>query len=254
MRLNRATNAAKVGVFAIVLLGVGLLMYRFVNKANGPGNGYVVYALMRDASGLAKRSQVRVAGIPVGTIDNVRLEGEMARVDIRMNPDVTLYDDASATKVASSLLGEYYIAVTPGTEGKRKLKDGDRILVVVEATSTDQLVRQLSDIARDVKQITSSLAASVGTDQGRDDIKSTLSNLAKATDALNQTVRENRETIHDILIRVDAITKNGQPEIAKILENVRETTNEVSELTAKAQDGKDGNPATPAKCARSSTR
>ncbi len=240
MRLNRATTAAKVGVFAVVLLGVGLLMYRFVNKANGPGNGYVVYALMRDASGLAKRSQVRVAGIPVGTIDNVRLEGDMARIDIRMNPDVVLYDDAAASKVASSLLGEYYIAITPGTEGRRKLKDGDRILIVIESTSTDQLIRQLSDIARDVKQVTSALAASVGTDQGKDDIKSTLSNLAQVTDALNQTVRENRQTIRDILIHVDSITKNGQPEIERILENVRVTTNEVRDLTAKAQEGKPG--------------
>ncbi len=240
MRLNRATTAAKVGVFAVVLFGVGLLMYRFVNKANGPGNGYVVYALMRDASGLAKRSQVRVAGIPVGTIDNVRLEGELARVDIRMNPEVVLYEDAAATKVASSLLGEYFIGITPGTEGKRKLKDGDRILIVIESTSTDQLIRQLSDIARDVKQVTSSLASSVGTDQGKEDIKSTLSNLAQVTEALNQTVRENRATIHDILIHVDAITKNGRPEIQHILENVRETTNEVRELTAKAQEGKPG--------------
>jgi phospholipid/cholesterol/gamma-HCH transport system substrate-binding protein len=240
MRLNRATTAAKVGVFAVVLLGVGLLMYRFVNKANGPGNGYVVYALMRDASGLAKRSQVRVAGIPVGTIDDVRLEGELARIDIRMNPGVALYDDAAASKVASSLLGEYYIAITPGTEGKRKLKNGDRILIVIESTSTDQLIRQLSDIARDVKQVTSALASSVGTDQGKEDIKSTLSNLAQVTDALNQTVRENRQTIRDILIHVDAITKNGQPEIERILENVRETTNEVRDLTAKAEAGKPG--------------
>jgi phospholipid/cholesterol/gamma-HCH transport system substrate-binding protein len=238
MRLSRATTAAKVGIFAVVLLGAGLLMYRFVNKANGPGNGYIVYALMRDASGIAKHSQVRIAGIPVGAIDTVRLEGDQARIDVRMNPDVPLYDDASVTKVASSLLGEYYLAISPGTEGKRKLKDGDRILVVIDSTSTDQLVRQLSDIAHDVKQITSALAASVGTDQGREDIKSTLSNLAQVTDSLNQTVRENRESLHDILINIDTITKSGGPEIARILENVQQTTNEVRELTAKAQEGK----------------
>lgn len=240
MRLTRATTAAKVGVFAVVLLGVGLLMYRFVNKANGPGNGYVVYALMRDASGLAKRSQVRVAGIPVGSIDDVRLEGDMARVDIRMDSKVPLYEDAAASKVASSLLGEYFISISPGTEGKRKLKDGDRILIVNEAASTDQLIHQLSDIARDVKQVTSALASSVGTDQGKEDIKSTLSNLAQVTDALNQTVRENRQAIHDILAHVDTITKNGAPEVERILENVRETTNEVRALTTKEQ-GKPGN-------------
>jgi phospholipid/cholesterol/gamma-HCH transport system substrate-binding protein len=238
MRLNRATTAAKVGVFAVILLGAGFLIYRFVNKANGPGHGYVVYALMRDAAGIAKHSQVRMAGIPIGSIDGIRLEGDKARVDIRMNPEVPLYEDASATKVASSLLGEYYIAIGAGTEGKRKLKDGDRITLVIEATTTDQLIRQLTDIAKDVKLVTSSLAQSVGTDQGRDDIKKTLKNLAEVTEALNQTVRENRQSVRDILVQVDNITKNGGPELQKILENVRQTTEEIKELTAKAQEGK----------------
>jgi phospholipid/cholesterol/gamma-HCH transport system substrate-binding protein len=240
MRLSRATTAVKVGVFAVVLLAAGLFIYRFVTKSSGSGRGYVVYALMRDAAGIAKHSQVRMAGIPIGSIDGIRLDGDRARIDIRMNPEVALYEDASVTKVAASLLGEYYLAIGPGTEGKRKLKDGDRIMLVIEATSTDQLVRELADIARDVKQVTSALAASVGTDQGRDDIKATLRNLAQVTEALNQTVRENRQTVREILLHVDSIAKTSEPEIARILQNVRDTTNEVRELTAKAQDGKPG--------------
>jgi phospholipid/cholesterol/gamma-HCH transport system substrate-binding protein len=240
MRLSRATTAAKVGIFVVVMLGAGLFIYRFVNKSNGPGRGYVVYALMKDAAGIAKHSQVRMAGIPVGSIDGIRLEGDKARIDVRMNPEVPLYEDASITKVASSLLGEYYLSMGPGTEGKRKLKDGDRVLIVIEATSTDQLVRELADIARDVKQVTTALAQSVGTEQGKSDIQKTLSNLAQVTEALNQTVRENRESIHNILVHVEGITATSRPEIERILENVRVTTQEVRELTAKSADGKPG--------------
>jgi phospholipid/cholesterol/gamma-HCH transport system substrate-binding protein len=241
MRLSRATTAAKVGIFVVVLLGAGLYLYRFVNKSSGTGRGYVVYALMRDAAGIAKHSQVRMAGIPVGSIQSVRLEGDKARIDVRMNPEVPLYEDASVTKVASSLLGEYYLAMGPGTEGKRKLKDGDRVLLVIEATSTDQLVRELADIARDVKQVTSALAQSVGTEQGKSDIQKTLSNLAQVTEALNETVRENRQAIHNILVQVEGLTTTSRPEIERILENVRVTTQEVRELTAKSADGKPGN-------------
>jgi phospholipid/cholesterol/gamma-HCH transport system substrate-binding protein len=238
MRLSRATTAAKVGVFAVILLGAGFFIYRFVNKSSGSAGGYVVYALLRDAAGIAKHSQVRMAGIPVGSIASIRLEGDKARIDLRMNSEVPLYEDASVTKVASSLLGEYYLAVGAGTEGKRQLKEGDRIMLVIEATSTDQLIRELADIARDVKQVTSALAQSVGTDQGRDDIKKTLKNLAEVTEALNQTVRENRQSVRDILVQVNSITKSGGPQIEKILENVRQTTQEIRELTAKAEAGK----------------
>jgi phospholipid/cholesterol/gamma-HCH transport system substrate-binding protein len=240
--LPKATTAVKVGAFAVAMIVAGFLIYRFVNKSGGSGNGYVVYALMKDASGIAKHSQVRIAGIPVGSIHGVRLEGDRARIDVRMNPDVPLYEDAAVTKVASSLLGEYYLSVAAGTEGKRKLKDGDRILIVNEAASTDQLMRELADIARDVKKVSESLAATVGTDQGRDNIKDTLENLAQVTEALNQTVRENRESIRNIMVNVENITQKSGPEIERILENVRVTTTEVRELVAKAEAGQDQKP------------
>ncbi len=231
----RVTTAAKVGVFAVVMLAAGFLIYRFVNKSAGSGDGYVVYALMKDAAGIAKHSQVRIAGIPVGSIESVRLEGQLARIDVRMKPDVPLYEDATVTKVASSLLGEYFLAIAPGTEGKRELEDGDRIMVVYEATSTDQLMREMGDIARDVRKVSQALAESVGTDEGKQNMKDILANLAQVTEALNQTVRENRQSIKNILERVDVITQKGAPEVERILENVRETTREVRELVAKSE-------------------
>lgn len=235
--MGRFTTAAKVGAFAFITLLAGILIYRFVSKGSRHGGGYVVYVLMRDASGIAKLSQVRIAGIAVGNVKSVKLERDRARIDIDMGEDIKLYQDAAIAKVASSLLGEYYLALTPGTEGRVELKDGDRIVNVQEAQTTDDIMRQVSDISKDVKQVTQALAASIGTDQGRDDIKATLKNLAEVTDALNKTVRENRESIKNILTNVENITNKGAPEVEKILENVRVTTNEVRSLMAKSENG-----------------
>ncbi|MEP7052142.1 MAG: MlaD family protein [Pseudomonadota bacterium] len=235
--MGRFTTAAKVGAFAFVTLVASLLIFRFVSKSSHSGGGYVVYALMADASGIAKLSQVKVAGIAVGNVQSIKLDHDRARIDISMNPDVKLYRDASVSKVASSLLGEYYLALAPGTEGRDELKDGDRINTVVEAQTTDDIMKQVSDIAKDVKQVSAALAASVGTDQGRNDIKSTLQNLAEVTEALNQTVRENRESIKTILNNVEVMTTRGAPEVEKILDNVKVTTNEVRALMAESKVG-----------------
>lgn len=234
---GRITTAAKVGAFAVVMVVAGLFIYRYVNKSGDSDGSYVVFTRMKDASGIAKLSQVRIAGIPVGRVKSVRLDGEVARIDIAMNKDVPLYEDAAAAKVASSLLGEFQLKVTPGTEGRRKLVEGDEIKVVTEAQTTDDLMRQMSDIAKDVKEVTSALKDSIGTQQGKEDIQATLSNLAKVTEALNQTVRENRTAIHEIVVNTQQITQRSAPEIAAILQNVRETTREVRELVTK--DGGD---------------
>ena len=235
--MGRFTTAAKVGAFAFITLVAGILIYRFVSKSARQGSGYVVYALMADASGIAKLSQVRIAGIVVGSVKSVKLDHNRARIDIGINEDVKLYQDAAVSKVASSLLGEFYLALTPGTEGRPELKDGDRINNVVEAQTTDDIMRQVSEISKDVKQVTEALAASIGSDEGRHDIKTTLQNLAQVTEALNQTVRENRESIKSILNNVERITNNSAPEVEKILENVRVTTNEVRQLMAAGQAG-----------------
>lgn len=235
--LERATTAVKVGVFAVVMVTAGLFIYRFVTKSGPGGKGYVVYALMNDAAGIAKHSQVRMAGIPVGSIHGIKLEGNKARIDIRMDPEVPLYDDATVTKVASSLLGEYYLGLASGTEGKQKLEEGDRIKTVIEASTTDQLMRELADIAKDVKLVSHSLAQTLGSDKGQADMKNTLANLAEVTEALNETVRENRQSIRNILVQVENTTARGAPELQKILENVRVTTEEVRELVGKSRDG-----------------
>jgi len=238
--MRRYSTAAKVGLFTVVTVVAGLLIYRFVTKSVVRGNGYTVYALFHDATGIATHSQVKMAGIPVGEISDIRLDHGMARIDIRMRSDIPLYDDATVSKVATSLLGEYFLAVAPGTEGKRQLEDGDRIKHVTEAATTDKILKDVSDIAADVKKVTASLAGSVGTQKGEKNLKDTLQNLADVTDALNKTVRENRDSIKHILNNVERITAKGEPKVTKILDNVQQTTKEVRELMAK---GKDGRPA-----------
>lgn len=227
------STAAKVGAFTIVTTAAGAMIFRFVDKSGSGQDGYMVYALLKDAMGIAKHSQVRMAGIPIGTIESVRLENGKARVDIRVNRDVTLHDDAALAKVMSSLLGEYVVTLTGGTQGKPKLTDGDRVHLVVDSPTTDQILQNVSDVAKDVQKISSSLAQSLGTDRSRDDIKAILGNLARVTEALNQTVLENRETIRTTLTNIENITNNSQPELVRILENVRVLTGDVRDLLAK---------------------
>ncbi len=234
--MPRFSQAARVGAFSVVTAGAGYFIYEFVTHGSGSDDGYRVYALLDDASGVVQRSHVKVAGIPVGTIEKVSLEGDQARVDIRIDEGIELYEDATLSKATSSLLGEYVIRIAPGTEGRSKLRPGDRIRVASEGASTDDILLEVREIARDLRQVSQSLANSIGVQQGEQDIKDTLHNLAQVTDALNQTVRENRETIRSILVNVDNITESTGPELERILENVRVTSQEVRETVGDADD------------------
>ncbi len=224
------------GAFTVVTVSAGYFIHDFVTRGASGSDGYTVHALMDDASGVVKHSHVRIAGIPVGSIEKISLEGNRARVDIRMNDDVPLFEDASVAKVSSSLLGDYSLKIAPGTEGKIKLKDGQEIRVISEGVTTDDILLQVSEIAKDLKEVSESLANTVGSDKGEEDMRETLANLAEVTRELNGTVKENRETIRSILVHVNNITAKSAPEVEKILENVRVTTEEVRTFVEKADD------------------
>jgi phospholipid/cholesterol/gamma-HCH transport system substrate-binding protein len=241
--MAKGTQAAKVGVFVVLTGAAAFGVLRFISPTVGSGGTYTVHAFIHDATGLAQRSRVSIAGIPVGTLDSIRLENGEARLNVKIQNDITLYENATLGKRAASLLGESMVVVTPGTPDRRKLRDGDEIHTIAEETTPGQILDEVKEIADSVRAVAQRLAESIGTQQGGQNIKDILQNLADATDAINKTVRENRMFINDTLRNVDDIARNANPELAQILENVRIVTQNVRSLLAQGGNGpndKDG--------------
>lgn len=238
--MAKISQAAKVGLFVVVTAGAGLLVYQTIGTKVGAGKGYVVHAYLKDATGIAKQSRVTIAGIPVGQVQDIRLENGMARVDVRVNPDVVLHQNARLGVKSTSLLGENAIFLTEGVGDPRK-KDGDVVETMPDARSVEDLKESVGRITDLVEQVAKQLAVSVGTDEGGRNMKAILQNLAEATEAINETVRENRLVIKDTVQNVDRITQVSGPEIEKILTNIRSITDDVHTMMAQAGgSGRDG--------------
>ena len=235
---SRFTQAARVGAFVLVSAAGVYFVYRTIARSVGVGSGYMVHGYLDDASGIANHSRVTIAGIPVGSIDSIKLENGKARIDIRVNGDIPLFDDATMGKKAASLLGENIIVLTAGARDPRK-HDGDLINTVAEQDSIDDIKKNLDDVSKLVKQVAEQLAKSIGTEQGGLNIKAILQNLADTTDALNQTVRENRESIKGTLAALDRMTARGEPEVGAILENMKAISEDLKQVTA-ALNGRAG--------------
>ncbi len=222
------------GLFVAVLLVAAYGVHRFIARERAGGeDGLRVYALLGDASGIAPLSRVKIAGISVGKVAGVRLEGDRARIDLELDPGVVLHEDATLAKVSTSLLGQYYLALTPGAEGAPELEDGARIRTVTDAVTTDALLQDMVGIAGDVKRITASLAESIGTPQGQEYLQETMKSLAEVTIALNATVRENREAIRAIIANIETLTATGRPDVLAILGDLRAITGDARALLAK---------------------
>ena len=237
--MAKVSQAAKIGIFVVVTAGAAYLVFKTIGTQVGTGKSYVVHSYIKDATGIAKHSRVAIAGIPVGQIDDIRLENGQARVDIRVNGDVKLHESARLGVKSASLLGENIIVLTEGI-GEPDKKNGDEILTMPEARSVEDLKETVGRIADLVEKVAQQLAASVGSEEGGRNLSSILKNLAEATDAINLTVRENRTVIHDTLENVNHITLTSGPELQKILLNVRVITEDVKGLLAAQGEGGKG--------------
>src|ERR1700733_8356999 len=226
------TQAAKVGLFVALTGTAAYGIYRFVSPEVSGSSGYTVHAYIHDATGLAPRSRVTLARIAIGSLDSIRLDKGEARIDVKVRNDVALFDNATLGKKSASLLGESIVVLTPGTPDARRLHDGDEIHLIIDQTTPSDIMDEVKDIADSVKQVAAQLASSIGTEQGGQNMRLILQNLADSTDALNKTIRENREVIHETLRNLDAIAQNANPEMAKILDNVRVITEDVRQLMA----------------------
>ena len=107
----------KVGLLVIVSLVSFVWMFGQVREGVGDSQkGYDVFAIFDDVGGLAEKSRVTIAGINVGQIKKIELAGTKAKVWLTLTTQ--LKTDARIAKRQASLLGEYFLQLTPGYLGE----------------------------------------------------------------------------------------------------------------------------------------
>ena len=115
----------------------------------GGGDGsYVVRAQLPDIGSIEPNSRVRVGDVNVGTITGIEREGWHALVTMRLNGDVDLPANATATVGQTSLLGSLHVELAPPVDAKPegKLREGALIPLDSGAAypNTDQTLSALS--------------------------------------------------------------------------------------------------------------
>jgi virulence factor Mce-like protein len=120
MAMTRARLAAVLlAVAASALPACGLI---------GGGDTYTMTAYFPRAVSVFSSSDVRVLGLPAGSVSAVVVEGDRVRIDMEIPSDIPVPADASAQIVPQSLIGERYIQLSPAFEhGMARAQDGDVI-------------------------------------------------------------------------------------------------------------------------------
>ena len=133
---------AVVGLFVVV--GLGCLAYLSVQLARVQlfgGNTYTLTAIFPTVSGLRSGASVEIAGVAVGHVQSVELDGFDAVVTLRVREDVELSKDAIVSIRTRGLIGEKYLRVSQGAD-ERAIPAGGRIREVEPPLDFEEMISQ----------------------------------------------------------------------------------------------------------------
>jgi phospholipid/cholesterol/gamma-HCH transport system substrate-binding protein len=136
---------------------------------------------------LYEGSEVRILGVPVGTVDTVTPSGTDVVVTMSYEPDVKLPSDAKAVIVAPSIVGDRYVQLTPAYSGGAQLADGATL-----ETDRTAVPLELDQIYSSLDQLTVALGPNGANRTGAltDLLEQTAKNFGGQGASFNRTIRD----------------------------------------------------------------
>jgi phospholipid/cholesterol/gamma-HCH transport system substrate-binding protein len=125
-----------IGIFSLIYISVKLGKLEIIG-----GKGYSLYAEFEKAGGIKPGAVVEIAGVKVGRIKSIRLVDYQALVEISVNEDVKIQEDAIASIKTKGLVGEKYLQITPGGSDKI-LSPGEKIRETESAIDIEEIIAQ----------------------------------------------------------------------------------------------------------------
>jgi len=130
-------------VGAFVLIGIISISWMAVKlgQIGGMGAaGYKVSAIFTDAGGMRAGSDVMMAGVVIGRVDDVIVNDDSeAKLTLLIDDDIPITADAIASVRTKGIIGERYIRISQGGDSDL-LQAGDEIEETEPAINIEDLV------------------------------------------------------------------------------------------------------------------
>jgi phospholipid/cholesterol/gamma-HCH transport system substrate-binding protein len=126
--MNTSQQSVRVGLF--FLLGIALVWVTYETLSGSKlfkQSGYTLIAGFQGLQDLKVSDDVRMAGVPIGTVSETRLAPKRAEAVLRINAGVRVPSDAVATIVTAGLIGTNYVAIDLGSPDAPALAPGAEI-------------------------------------------------------------------------------------------------------------------------------
>ncbi|MFJ9389987.1 MCE family protein [Nocardioides sp. NPDC101246] len=226
---------AAIGTLAVALVFVGVLTWKRLPLVSGDTTTYT--AEFADASGLVAGEDVRVAGVKVGTISDIRLGRGKVLVDIEVD-GLEVGEQSTARIEIKTLLGQHYVSLQSDGE---PLRDGGVIPLAHTSTPVD-IVPTLDELGAKTAELDSAkmaeafAALATVLDRSAPQLEPTLRSLTDISEAISsrdakiRELFENTKTVSGVVAARDQDLKEllaSSVQVLQMLEDRREVLDQL---------------------------
>jgi phospholipid/cholesterol/gamma-HCH transport system substrate-binding protein len=258
MKLDSESFSALIKLLVFcALTGMATIVLALTLSNGGFGSKSEYKAVFTDVTGVAKGDDVRIAGVSIGAINKVEIvHKDKALVTFKIDPDVKLTQNTTATLRFRNLVGQRYMALAQGPDGATStLKPGSTIPLsrtqealdlnillngfkpVFEALNPEdtnklafEIVQTLQGESGNVQTLLGRVSSLTNTLAGRDKlIGDVVTNLSEVLDMLGDRDVELRNTIKTLRQFVGGLRQDRHA-ILNSLDSVSELTEETASL------------------------
>ncbi|MBT2506902.1 MCE family protein [Streptomyces sp. ISL-98] len=201
----RERNPVTIG--AVGLTTIALLIAAAFNVESLPliGNGEKYSAALSEAGGLKPGDEVRIAGVKVGKVDDVDLDGDHVKVTFRIKGGPEFGTRTGASIRIKTILGAKYLALEP--EGPGQMRPGSEIPLSRTVAAYD-VVEAFSDLTTTTEKIdTEELATALDTisatfEDSPAEVRASIKGLSK----ISRTIASRDKALRELLGHANGVT------------------------------------------------
>jgi phospholipid/cholesterol/gamma-HCH transport system substrate-binding protein len=186
----------KIGIFvlaALVIFAYFIIKTESCSEFLSKGKRYPLLARFATVAGMHTSAPVRLAGVKIGLVEEIGLEGRHAIVRMMIDNRYQLLADARAIISTVGFVGEKYIEIVYKEEFNQPqpavIQPGGEIQTL-EPFNLDELKSKFDDIYESVMRITASIDDILSDGKSQESLRASLINLREISDSLRVMTRE----------------------------------------------------------------
>jgi phospholipid/cholesterol/gamma-HCH transport system substrate-binding protein len=148
---------SRLGIFVLLAFVAAVVVIEMLGGPEHFMRGYHLWALFDNVQELKVGDRVKMAGVEVGRVEKIQLEGEKAKVIMKMKHNVEVKTDSVATIKYTGLMGQNFVSLDFGTDNAPLARDDAR-LASKEQPDLSVVMAKIDDVATGVQNLTKSFS------------------------------------------------------------------------------------------------